>query len=403
MGKQTYILLTILIFVQFFGLKIFSPIFVPQIKIFVLIIWAIYGFLLREKEPTDYVFYKEKRYWSLIMTGFIMTFVFVMILTDPYPNINSYLNYLIILTYYLSIPVLLLLRPDKEEIINACLIFSFLYAIFFIVHIIEPMWFEGAIDEITGRVKEIDEGDFGYIMDGYSILLIPLYNYLSKVSNGSAEKKEIILIVLLAIMVFLNQNRSTIFPMILVAALALWSTPNLWLRLFLITIVIIFAVNPALNPLYKLLDETTVQTSDASYARIMSWTVLPLYSCDTWLHTFLGHGYGPNSIAQFEAMKESFYIDSSDVGFIGFWSRCGLLPLVIMSIMLISTLIKRYYPTDVKYLALTIIICSATISYFLLPSHIMWFTLFFLLWSTSRREYVTLEDEEADWDDIELP
>lgn len=134
----------------------------------------------------------------------------------------------------------------------------------------------------------------------------------------------------------------------------------------------------------------------------MSWSILPIYNCDTWLHTFFGHGYGPNSIEQFEAMKESFYIDSSDVGFIGFWSRCGLLPLVIMSIILISTLIKRYYPADVKYLALTIIICSATISYFLLPPHIMWFTLFFLLWSTSRREYVTLEDEEPEWDDIDF-
>lgn len=279
-----------------------------------------------------------------------------------------------IITYRVQIlllsPFLLFkLAPSKQEIIKSLEYFAWIYL------------FANLLIRSVPGLTEIDYTEEGHGVLGYEILPILIYYYLQRMGN-KFEAKPLIYCFLIIILIFIQQNRSTLFPILLITGFSLLRIKSRYRILLIIVIGMIVATGIVYSYeiLRELITETQDQLSDPTYARNLALEYFLLAPAPNFLCDIFGHGLiSSNTSSIVEALKEQ-EIFTSDVGFIGYWHEYGLIPIFVFLYLYISALVKRRVPYYLKCTSVQILACSLTISYFGITPHMIFFILFYYLY-----------------------
>lgn len=384
MNKKTYLLLLLLIGLQFFNIVVFQPIFnFRYMYEILLIIWLFIGYWKWGRGHLKY-YKKELRYWYWLLIG-ICSSIIPLYITIGQTPLHSLWIYKGIIIVYCCIPVLLSIGYRYDEIIDTTFTFSIIYAFVFILVAIFPMLKAGNINE-AGNIKDVSDGNYGYILNGIEILLFPLYAYSRQYTN-SHNIKALYKVIFLIILIFLIQNRSILFPAFIFTAFILLKRPLM--RFIIIVSFVLILYIPNLNPIQNLIQQTKEESISDENNRNIAYGYYLKENFSSARQIIFGTGiqstHTSNQQEKFRE-NESQGIFASDVGFLGFMNTYGIIPIIIFLIILFKPIIFwKAYTLDIKIMALHILLCSATISYFDSFIHTIWLILFVVLSSIEHR------------------
>lgn len=199
---------------------------------------------------------------------------------------------------------------------------------------------------------------------------------------------------------FLLQNRSMLFS---VSTVIVWTVlciqhKNKWFIVLTLLIVALAVAYSTVDVWASLFEETTVQVEDEEYNRNKAYRYFLFEaSPNIWCYIF-GNGIlsaHTTSLLQ-DMMKEGIY--NSDVGFIGYWNRFGIIPIMVFLILLVPA-VKKTHSHFIRCSAAIILMCSLTSSYF--ESYMrLHFCLFYYLYFADLKEHYKLAEIKAQ-DDID--
>lgn len=386
MNKQTYLILLFLIGLQFFKLSFLSPLFNNSWGyVTILGIWLIYGFFKWGKNNIRFC-NKELKYWYWIIIGICSSMIpiYFEIGQSLFHSIWIYRTTIIT---YCCIPVLISIRFSYKEIIDSTFKFAIIYAIFFIILTIFPTLKIDSTDEL-GEIKVIAENDYGYTLEGLSLLLFPLYAFIVQYTKGMNNRVILLKITFLYLLIFFIQNRSLLFPASIIIIFLLWKKKYMARIAIIITVILVICI-PKINPFQTLITQTKEETSSKEYNRNIAYTYYLEKNFSSPQQFLFGQGIKSSHLSnQQEQMKElsQLGINPSDVGFLGFMNLYGIIPIIIFCVLLFKPLIHwNSYPLDTKLMSIHILICSLTISYFESFNHTIWFAIYFTLLFIKRK------------------
>ena len=286
---------------------------------------------------------------------------------------------------FLAIPAFFHVVPSEKDVIKACTWIVILIAVITILHtyIAPELFFEDVrITEIMWKIRHGMTSDFLYPTEGLEFLVILLYYYcgrLYKNFNNRDMLKAMALFLILAVF----QSRSNLFPAMLILGFTIINSRgiNVYIKSFVAILslsVLIFGLG---DMIAKLLADTQRELSTSYNPRVVALDYFFDLKNKGIPEIIFGTGAISFQTSDYVSNLQAMHIHYSDLGFIGFWHQFGILPIGIFIYCLIRGFVKaRDIPLYIKYIALHITICGATISYFDTPIRDIWFCLFYYLY-----------------------
>jgi hypothetical protein len=207
----------------------------------------------------------------------------------------------------------------------------------------------------AGRASfSMDKNDFGYLMPGYTLLLIPLYYRVQKFTEN-VSLRNFLPVMLMTGILFLLQNRGTLFFAVIVLVYAIFRIQSRYRYIFIIILglLIIGAYLSTEKYWASFVDETSAQLSDPEYNRWKSLYYFIFQYSPHWLCYLMGNGYLSSHLdsGQFlmALMNSGFY--QADLGIIGFWSMYGVIPILVIYAVVFKLLFYLPAPFYLKALS----------------------------------------------------
>lgn len=294
-------------------------------------------------------------------------------------SIISYRNLLL----FLAIPSFLKIELSEKAIIRACLSFSITTIIVSLIRTLDISFLfvytekmEEAIEITTSSDNDILTGG----IKGIELVLLPLYYYCQQLYHKFSNKSLIIVLGLFLI-VFLGQNRSTLFPAALVVGLTfLFSDMRpKYLKYITIFILSIFVMYVLKDKFMSLIEETNTQITSSYDPRVVAMAYFLDFDRMSLGEILFGTGNISFQTSSYVKDLQEAHIHYSDVGFIGFWSQYGILPVILFLYYILKGIFTKCLPSYIRITAAHILICGVTISYFDTPIHMIRFILFYYL------------------------
>lgn len=355
--------------------------------------WLLFGYLKYKRNPSIPKL-NTKSNESILLWLFIGIIPSVFMANELFGQtyLQSFISYRN-LWLFLSIPTLLSIRPTIDELNKSIFSFGVTFLIVCLLRTLLPFQF------YISSLQEVNYNTEGgsrllnmplYVC--YEIILLPLYFYcvsLWKKYDSRIALKAILLFIILVLI----QNRSTLFPALIVVAITILKCR---IRPYFIKAVIILGTSFILiysvsEIILSLLEETSTQLGSTYDPRVKAMNYFLDFNRLSLSEILFGTGNISFQTSSYVANLQARHIHYSDVGFIGFWSQFGLLPICVFVYYLLKCIFTRYMPWSERFVAIHILICSATISYFESPSHMIWFVLFYyqycLYKSTIKKKY----------------
>lgn len=275
--------------------------------------------------------------------------------------------------YLMVTPILMAqMNISKNDIIKSLHKYIWIFTIAYIIRIVYPGLFEISDTFI--------EGD-AVALTGYVLLTIPLYFTLQELSIKINVKK-ILIITLILVLIFLQENRSTLFPVLLLTCWMFLKNKSRYKGLLITGIIIVgtIAMYQIWDTLQLLIAQTQEELSNPAYNRNKAFIYfLQAFSPNLWCIIF-GNGYLSNHSTPIMQLLMDQGIYNSDLGFIGYWNQFGLIPIIVFLYLYLSAIFKTNVSLYIKALALQSLICGLTISYFGSLIYMIFFILFFYLY-----------------------
>lgn len=345
------------------------------------LIWLWYGKRKYVKHPL-HLYKKTKSKFCVLFFIFIlpsMLMAYILFNQGIIQSLISYRNLLL----FLAIPAFLKIEFSDKDIIRAC---TYFIVSSFIVSLIRTSGINSIFTYTVGFEESLNSRKFEDAiliggLCGVEILLIPLYYYCQKIYKNFSYPI-LLKIILLYIILFLAENRSTLFPASIVVAFTFLQSdirPKTikYIIILLITIAALFIFK---ENFISLIEETDVQVNSTWDPRVVAMAYFFDFSRMSIGEILFGTGNISFTTSNYVKYLQESSIHYSDVGFVGFWSQYGIMPIILFSYYLIKAIFTYSIPPYVKITAVHILICSVTISYFDDPIHMMWFILFYYLY-----------------------
>lgn len=368
--------------VKFFNITVVSKLFNDVTETFIYLFWLLVGYVVLMRHSNRYLLFKWRfsRPVVYILLGVLLSFIPAYIFYG-----QSLLTSFIVCRVgfaYLTLPVLLLIRPSLKDVKSALYAFSLLFFLLLIcdsyLHIPLIAEDESAILE-AGRLENSSEiGD--KFIDGIHFVAMAFFFSLEDILRHRSAKR-IFVSCFLFLTILLYQNRSTLFACVLITAFFFFTLPNTRRNIKIKTIFILVAILlfASSYEIWKsLLTETGKQIGDSDYNRNLAYAYFFLEAPQGFLNYILGCGLLSTKTTMLRQDMMDVGIYNSDAGFIGMWNQFGLIPIVTIIVCCCRSL-KRNRPLYLKCNALFILICSVTISYFWQISTIVWLCIFFYI------------------------
>lgn len=353
----------LLLGISFWELIPLVPVLNPVTVPVMLLVWALLGLVYYRKLPPvyalfDFSTYRKYYYWFYAGIGLSVFPAYFFWNQD-------FVTSLIVnrgLIIYAFIPVLFAIKPSDKEIMRAVIYFTVVYMVVWVVQaVLVPIPITVPFMEkmLGGAPFEIDPGDFGKLLPGYTLILLLVYLKFQQYRERS-ELRTLVPALVVFLLLFLLQNRGTLFfasgvMLYIVVSMKSAYKPYQLLGFALVGLVVIYLTA---GSWLGLIEETRAQAGDMDYDR---WKALDFFLTEyppNPLTYLLGNGrlsFHTDAGANTRALSMAGY-DQSDIGIIGFWSIYGLIPVAVIYTMVGTILMRAVYPFYLKALALHLLL-----------------------------------------------
>lgn len=383
-NKTAYLLVLMLISVNFFHFKPIAPITDNDTTLVLFLGWLLAGHFLY-KPPTRYLTLTVKRYYwpiYLIGLGVLISFIPARVLYGQSFGM-SFITSRVMLSL-LALPFLAVVKPSWKEIEAAAKVFATLLALVAILDalglpILDRTFF---IDEERPRPL-IDEDSYVMLLPGFHWNAIALFFSLDRLKTKFTTRNLLSSLYFFAL-IFLLQNRSMLFICAVLFAYTFFtlrgktSTQTALFR-FISILIVATGIGLTIPQWLKLFKETASQLSNDDYNRILAYNYFLFNACPNAIYYFTGTGLISAKVSSImrDLMNSGIY--NSDVGMIGLWNHYGILPVIAVFYVGIKALRTKGAPLFIKFNAIFILIGSATIACFNTIDKILWLCTFIYL------------------------
>lgn len=281
---------------------------------------------------------------------------------------------------WLFIPLLFKISPTEEEILKFAKYASVIVTFICVLKFVDINLF--VIDD--EQKYRMLQGEYPYTALGYWVYTLPIFMYLQRIKlNKGHFFNNMIVIVICLIMIFLMQNRSTLFPVTLLVLYTIicgTKSKNKFFIIVFVAFVSIIAIVYTQDVWLELFAETTEQLEDSDYARAIELAYFFSPEANPgFLTYFLGNGMISKNTHSWVELLHEAQIFNSDVGFVGFWNYFGIIPIIVFLVTMLKPIMGKNYSYYLKLWATQMLVCSITISYFAAPIYCFYYSLFFYL------------------------
>lgn len=332
MKKTTYLIILHALFFCFWGLNLGSS-FTDDIGLVLTLLWIIYGFVHFRRTHVRLSDQRLKPFW-LIMLGIALSMI-------PAQLYHGQTIGQSLITYraqflWLVVPVLINIAPTTEEVVNASTRLTLIIFFLLILKMIYPdLFYQEEVDYV------VDES--GLFVPGFMIACISVFYYLDKFTHETSWRNIIPVIIGLSVF-FLVQNRSSLFPIVLLTGWTILKIQSKykWLIMLILICLSIYVFLQTADMWSSLIEETTEQLNDEDYNRNKSFAYFlsPLAN-PSWLTYILGNGFLSAHASDQMADLRTLGIFNSDLGFIGFWNQFGIIPVFVFLWLLVGAYRKK--------------------------------------------------------------
>lgn len=276
-------------------------------------------------------------------------------------------------TQYLMVTPLFLAKMNfsQKDFIKSLYLYSWIYIMFYIIRAVIPGLF---------IFSENYDPSEGAVLIGYILLTVPLYYSLQKLTLHFTFRNSLYILLLIAI-IFLQENRSTLFPVLILSGLFLlkiksrFKIPLLIFSALIISIIIL----QVWDTIQDLIDQTQFELNNPNYNRNKAFSYfIEEFSPNLWC-TIFGNGF--LSFHSTPIMQLLMYqgIYNSDLGFVGYWNQFGIIPIFVFIGLYLTAIFTKRIPLYLKAISIQTLVCGLTISYFGSPNHMIFFFIFYYL------------------------
>lgn len=367
--KSTYLVILYILFLQ--GLN-FAPLanFGGDVFFILIIGYLFFGkYIYRRTQKILF----PKKYYICIRWIFIGIFL-SMISAALYYHQSIVQSLITYRTQYLMITPFFLAKMgfSREDVIQSLYKFTWVFSFFYLLRYIIPGLFIISETYIDGDAV---------VLPGYTLLTIPLYYTLQKL-NVRIRLRDILFIIFVIGLIFLQGNRSTLFPVLILSCWMFLKVKSKYRIPFIIFISFIafVAILQVWDTLHELIEETQHQLNDPKYNRNKAFVYfIEAFSPNLWC-TIFGNGFLSSHSTSIMRLLMERGIYNSDLGFVGYWNQFGLIPICVFLYLYISAIFRKTIPYYLKSIAIQTLICGLTISYFGSTYHMIFFIVFYYLY-----------------------
>lgn len=381
MRKSTYFLILALLSVEMFDIEPLGTLFHQSGGIYYhlfLLVWMFFGYVKYHKNNNRLNQTKYYNNVKLITLGIILSFIPAYLYQGQSftQSIITYREQI----FWLIIPLIITIRPTEKDIVKALSIFALIFFVMCFVKTYFPQsYFYDAAADIKHGLSE--RRQIALAGGGFQLIVIPLYYYCNQLSQ-KVDFKQFLYIFFLLIVIFIAQNRSTLFVAMIIVFYSIFKLRSkykfLMTVLLILSLLVIFYVG--YDSFEYLINSTHDELNDQDYNRNKAYLYFFSNPYINWVTIILGQGFLSQNATTLMADLMDMGIYNSDVGFIGFWNQFGILPVIAFLSSTIGALRKKNIPFYVKAFSLHILLCSVTISYFGNPQSLLWYAFFFYLY-----------------------
>lgn len=307
---------------------------------------------------------KKFKYFSIQTLPFWFIIAGIILSVIPASLFHGQSVFQSVITYrsqmlWLSIPVVLRLKPSKGAIFKSTLIFTVIMSFITIAHALMPSLF--LTPQESGAPLNAE-----FIVNGFAVGSIPLIISMERL-NKSFNLRSLAVVIFCFIFFYIVQNRTSLIAIAVTTALMLMSSKSEYKYVLMVAILALvgFFVFRTIDTWTALLNETVSDLGDSDYNRNKSllYFFSPLAN-PSWLTYILGNGFlsAHSSSLMADMMSEGIY--NSDLGFVGFWNQFGLLPIIAFFILIIKGLFGKNTSLVAKGCAAFMLVTSMTIGYY---------------------------------------
>lgn len=387
MSKSIYILILLLISVSFWNVRPIGRFMTQDVSLILFLLWALYGYL--KYRPINYKLLCNAKYNKPIVL--IGVAVLISFIPAYWFYGQSFFQSIVVnrqLLSYLSLPLLLAIRPSFAELKKALYGFAYFYAA---VITIDSIFSIPIIDRnLQSNIYDIEktlisEGDYVRMIEGVEFIALAFFFSLGDLKK-IANLKTLLLSTFFIFIIFLVQNRSTLFPCALLYVLTVFRIKGgkyVYLIKSGLVVLLIAMISYTAAQWMALFEETQTQLLDEDYNRVKAYTYFLTQYSPHWICSVIGNGFISARSSSIMQTLMAMGIYNSDVGLVGFWNHFGLLPVVVI-ISLILKSFSRKMSYVVKCNAFFLLACSFTIAYFVNIEYILWLCIFIYMYSYNK-------------------
>lgn len=362
MPKSIYIGVMLLLGIGFWELIPLRPVLNPVTVPVLLALWALFGLVHYRRLPPLYAQFELNRcrsYYLWFYAGIALS-----VLPSYFFWNQDLLSSVIVnrgLIIYAFVPVLFAIKPTDREILRGVVMYTFVYMLVWTVQAVlvpVPVTVPFLERMMAGAPFEIDPGDFGKLLPGYTVILLGVYLSFQRYYQQPSLQR-LLPAMLLFLVIFLLQNRGTLFfasGVLLYIFISIKSAykPYQLLGFGMLALVVLYLTA---GSWMGMITETREQAGDMDYDR---WKALRFFVFEfppNALTYLLGNGrfsFHSDAGADTLALSMAGY-DQSDIGLVGFWSIYGLLPVGVILTMMFLILVRPVYPFYLRALALHVL------------------------------------------------
>ena len=381
-----WMVMLMLVTVQFFALVPLLPLSEGNMS-FATFFLVVLALLLRTRKLRHKPTNKEMKplIWLLlsVLLSFIPAYVYY-----RQPFLQSFFTYRKFF-FYLILPLLLTVRPTKEEIRKSFYIFS---VIWLVMTIIVSFYLQSWVEVADGRLF-IDEGDLLHCLPGGRYIglsfILALDHYLEKRSADN-----LVTAIFMFCCVFVILSRTILAASMAIIVLATMSGRTVRAKVGGLTALFVFFIvftNLALDRLDLLIEETSSQVVDVEYNRNKAFIYMFSSQRNIWTILF-GNGFISGHVDSiiYDLQEKGIY--HSDVGLIGMWHQFGLISVSVIVASAING-VSRDYSFIIRAFSVYILLSALTIGYFALSECIFWICLYWYLLSLESESVARLRRE----------
>lgn len=369
-----YLLILLLLSTNFFHIQVVGTFMSDDTCLVVYVLILIWGYIKFGKITIKKAFSSSaNKYGRIYLVGVILSFIPALL----YFN-QSFLQSFITCRWMFALftlPVLVAIRPTKAHFQKAIFVYTIIYLLVVSIDAVTNDFVVRTVDVLHEEkdVNAIDEGGFIHFTLGYYIICLGLFMKLQDLSE-TFSLKSLLVSVLFLFVIFLVQNRGTLFPCALIFIYSVLTVKDVQYKTLsrvVGCIVIIISLYYAWSSISELLNETQIQMNDGNYNRIKALAYFLTQGVHGPLSYLFGNGFLSSHIAWDEMMLlRDLGVYTSDIGLVGLWSKVGILPVYAI-LLLMSKGIRKNNPLYIRYTVLFQIFGMLLNLYFLSVSQVV--------------------------------